>query len=732
MSTPVALAPVARRDWSAGILLGLLIGGLAAVFTAALIWRGFAFAPLPGPRGTGAGWHALGVLAMLLDGGDGRGLLAERAARYARVWAHYGRYGAAWLIWGRLALIIAAAIAAGGWAAWLVLRTETRNETHASGAQLRRSPAGASKKDVALSPRQFTAGGLAFTLDRIRRSMFAIGSIGGGKTQVLWQMLRGLIAAEYRLLLVDGPKGDYSQSLDAPGGVMLLSPWHNGPAWDIARDCPTRNHARELARALIPVSEKEPVWGNAACMIFVAIVCKLQAEHGESWGWGDIYEHITLPIADLYTIALNYYPPAAQSLADAESKTTQSIVINLTAFMSDVFEMALAWANKPAKFAFCDWWRGGDGPQVVILQGSGEFKTLAGGYITAILQNLANLTASPSFAESKDRKNVVVIDEFAQLPKMSGFEKFFEIGRSKGCSAILATQSPAQVRKIWGEDDMQAWLAMIGTKVYCRILGHDDAELVIKELGEQEVYVATNTVTTGAGKDGQSVSSGWTKEKKGVVTQDELSELGPCKKGIKAIVQGYGKDPIETLFSYTDVKSIRPAIIPNPQFNRPIAVKQAIELDNTERNTEGPAEVSASPNEPAETLDPGVAFEGRKEPEPAPGLYILVAPEQSDTPETTETQADTADEIGGELVDNIITESGAAALVVDPHALELLDGLCKSADELYTPIQPATLDVHTHTPLDVSYAPDKTCTTDKKQKKRLVRKSAKQDTKLHL
>lgn len=450
---------------------------------------------------------------------------------------------------------------------------------HGSGGQLREGATAARaaiNREARMSPVLFNVAGIDWTLDRIRRSVVALGSISGGKTQVLWNLINGLRGAGFRLLVVDGPKGDYSECM--PGKPLIISPWHAGPAWDIARDCPTRGHARELAKSLIPVSEKDPLWGNAAGMIFTAILCKLQVEKPEKWGWTDIYEHITLSTDELKEIAAEYYPPAVQAVADAESKTTQSIMINLTVFMSDVYEMALAWRDTEQKFSFTVWWQGRykNGPQVVILQGSGEFKSLAGGYISAIVNTLANLTASPSFPESKSRKNCIIIDEMAQLPRLAGVEKFLEIGRSKGCSAIFATQSPAQLRKIYGQDDLSSWLAMVGTKCFVRIVGADDSEVALREIGEKEVFYRMQSSTSGgsaAGASGasNSATTSWQREKIGVVRQDELQDLGPCDdkgiRGIRVILSGFGKDPIRVVFPFVNTKKLRPAIIENPRFN---------------------------------------------------------------------------------------------------------------------------------------------------------------------
>lgn len=459
----------------------------------------------------------------------------------------------------------------------ITMAKPTRGEIHHQGGQLRVGAAAAKSAtagEAKRSPVDLLIAGVRITRDRLRRSVLILGSPGGGKTQLIWHMLFPAAKAGYRMLIVDGPKGDYSSCLPTDN-MQIVAPWHNGAAWDVAADCWTRNHARELARALIPVSEKDPLWGNAAGMIFVACVCKLQAEHGKAWGWGELLDLIMLPLDQLKEIAQAYYPPAVQAVADAESKTTQSIAINLTAYMQDAYEMALAWRDAKERFSFCDWWRGGTGPQFVLLQGSGEFSSLACGYIAAVIRMLAQLTASPSLPDSPDRKNLLIVDELAQLPKLEFIGKFMEIGRSKGCPCILATQTPAQLRKIYGEDDLQAWMSMAGTRLYVRTSGAADLNFVARELGEKQIYVPVTTSTKS--DQGESVSQSFVHETQPVVTADFIEQLGPTPKlTIRFLLQGLGANPIAlSVPILTKLKPRRPAFVENPRFNAPVVRRSA-------------------------------------------------------------------------------------------------------------------------------------------------------------
>lgn len=413
---------------------------------------------------------------------------------------------------------------------------------------------------------------IPFSLKRLRRSLFFFGSPGGGKTQLGWQFLPQLQAAGFKLLIVDGPKGDYTEYVK---NALVVAPWREGYAWDIGKDVgKSRNRARTLAARLIPASDSDPMWSNAAQMAFVACCCKLIVESGDRWGWGELYDLLSSPILVLKEISENYYPPAARALADAESKTTQSIVINLDAFCADVFEMACSWRNAKKKISFVDWFCDEKHLiKTIILQGSGEFEGLARAYIQGILGLLIAQTVSPSLPENDDRKIIIYIDELAQLGKIVGLEKFMEVGRGKGISAILATQSPQQIIINNSETELNNWTAQIGSKFYLRILGDADQTWVSNQFGSREVWTPTQTVTTGAGAT--STSTGYQRtELPGVMHKSRLADLGPVGEGpddkIRALYDD-GRDCSIFEFSKTilgDANKQRPVSLPNPDFDK--------------------------------------------------------------------------------------------------------------------------------------------------------------------
>lgn len=578
--------------------------------------------------------------------------------------------------------IIAAGLLSGGWIGWLA-SAPAREKIHVSGGRLVDVEKFKQSNDDDIL---FSFAGLDFSRDRVRRSIFLTGSIGGGKTVATLSIIKNLMMSNHRLLIVDGPKGDYSRELPVPRGtrVAVMGPWLDGLAWDVAADVRTPQHARELARALIPVSDKDPLWGNAAGMILTAILIKLMSENGEGWGWKDLSDQAFQPIENLKEIAEKYYPPAVQAVADAESKTTQSIAINLVAFLADVYELGQAWGGMPddKRISFEKWWRGEyTSLDTIILQGSAEFSGIASAYIGGIVRFLAQLTASPSFEESKTRKNVIVIDEFAQLGRIDKIEKFLEIGRSKGCSLVAATQTFSQVREIYGQNQLSSWLSMIGTKVFLRAIGADEQEMIVREAGTRKIKklnTTTSTVDSGSRAAGdQTTSRSWQDAEEPVLTKSDLVEIGPDASGVTMLISGFASDIIKSRVNFSDLPpKISRTFDLNADFNR-IPPPARLPADSDAVVAAAPEIVSNNEPAPVSAVsDPFLESDYFLD-----DFKIVTESAESSVRAGVDDEINPAAE---QIVENVATEVISQALGIDHH---IIDAVLNIDDALQDPFE---------------------------------------------
>ncbi len=237
------------------------------------------------------------------------------------------------------------------------------------------------------------------------QSILYLATQGGGKTQLINHLLRQVFKRGDKCLIYDIVKCDYTREVppDINGNEpILIAPWFSKDPnsrvawWNIAKDIKVEQDARAFARGLIPLGGDNPMWALASRSILVAIFIKLIHEQGQNWGWSDLKNLCYLPVEDLKPIAEEYYLPALISVADAESKTTNSIMINLHAFMSIIFDLEKCWGGLEKRgFSFVNWLINDDVKyRNVILQGDLSREELSAGYIRAVTELLVNKMAS--------------------------------------------------------------------------------------------------------------------------------------------------------------------------------------------------------------------------------------------------------------------------------------------------------------------------------------------------
>lgn len=544
---------VAEIRW--GDVLMLALGG-AILAGAAVLWLSWQISPPPGPLSI----HLKGLFFKFVLG-DFLHIETDTGAAY-RDWLQQG--GAA-LVLPRALIALAVGSITG---IFLLVKLAKPKESliHIAGRRLlKETDATSSLATQAKFECKSSGEGIKLhpsfpfklSLDRETKHFLVAGSIGGGKTQVILPMM---IAAQARgdRMVVHDTKGDFTAGL--PGNPAIIAPWDaRSFAWDVAADCQTKQDARELAARLVPES-KDPMWAFAARQILVGFLTFLQKEKGQTWGWQDLADLIPLPQQELLSLMSRYNPEGVRAVEDA-SKTTQSILITLSSYMSVVFDLAEAWGNTPKekRISFVAWLLDENHPnKTLIMQNSGRFSTLSRSYISGVIALLSSRINSPDFSDSKTRRIWFFLDEFPQLGKMESFAPLLEVGRSKGVRVVIGLQDMAQVRKLYGRDDAQSWASMVGTQIFARINPGETADWVADLVGKRIVERPNLSSSGRHGGDGQTVSRSYSRETLPVILPSQLQdELGKTSTGNKCLVLGYRNANI-LLWPFTTTAKIRP------------------------------------------------------------------------------------------------------------------------------------------------------------------------------
>ena len=399
---------------------------------------------------------------------------------------------------------------------------------------------------------------LPISLDRESRHTMIMGGVGSGKTQVMWHLINQAINRGDRVIIYDN-KGDFTENIQ---NLTLIAPWDSrSEAWDIGADCRNKQDARELAARLIPGNDKDPMWSNASRSVLTGLIVYLQSNKGTAWGFRDLANLLPEPIERIQEIMKLHNPDGLRCVEEA-SKTTQSILINLSAFMQVIYDLADAWSDDPLlkKISLSRWLDNEAESQTLLLQGSGQYGQLTKAYINAMISMFSAHVSSPTFSNDTQRRIWVFLDELPQLGKVEHLAPLMEIGRSKGIRVVLGTQDAAQLQAIYGQDGTNAWTSMIGTSIYGRIQGGNTAQSIAKRIGDREVE-RPNEVSSNQG-DQTSSSLSYTREVLPIILPSQLlTDLGTTTTGVKVIIDGFAEGVYLLEYPYAKLDKKREASI---------------------------------------------------------------------------------------------------------------------------------------------------------------------------
>lgn len=551
----------------------------------------------------------------------------------------------------------------------------TKNEVKASGHGLKIHP------------------NLQFARHQELTSFLFLAGQRGGKTQILsrleaaaWERGDRTIAFDY--------KGDFTEiTPPTKDGAhpLIFAPWdgrrENNAVWDIASDIDAIHKARAFAAGVVPVSEKDPLWGNAARALLVAVIVKIYTENGSNWGWKMLGEAAYLPVSDLKEIAEQYYPPAVAIVADAESKTTASVMVNLHAFLTPLFDLQTMWGDQSRRKLSINKWLRNDNTKYknLVIQGNAMHNLLSQSLIKSMIETMVTILSDPAFPQSRDNRIFCLMDEFVQYGKIEKIKVIPELLASRRITLVCAIQSIEQVEELYGREIKGIFASIFQTKIFGKIVGANDVKWVQEQVGKKLVSRPTRTVSgNGAGR--VNVSQGIVEEEKEVVSALDLSRLGMFSVGeagkksdvkdiyIRSMVLGHGDNLLEFEWPLWNHKKYRPAHI-TLQFKKPQAQaktehpsevfeqpKAAACAASTSNMAQQPTEITTEAAHAAEASDNTIQVEM---------LEILQVNEPQNPQEIDLNKDDATQEILGEVAESAVVHVVAETFGVPSIVLEV-------------------------------------------------------------
>lgn len=394
-------------------------------------------------------------------------------------------------------------------------------------------------------------------------SFFFVGSPGSGKTQSITQVLQSLRGRDdFRVFLLDR-NGELLEKLYQEGDVIFNPSDSRSVAWSHSNE-PTR--AETLAAALIPDTE-EPFWGESAR----ALLADLYERTNASYQIWDCLSSFSLE-------ELRAFCRGGLSSRYLENERTGSSVLSTLVNQARFYRSLSQVEGAP--FSFTRWGQSED-PRWVFLplfeEDSELYKPLYSSAFELMLRGLLS-------HEQRQSKTAIVVDELGALNRLRSLPRLLSESRKFGGTAILGTQTQAQIEKVYGEQDLSILLQGTATKLILNCRDPKTAETFAQVIGQQErrdlVYGSSSSLTGFHMTRGSSTSEQIRETL--AVLPSELQNLPPLEGYLKV---GDEVSPARVKVEVQNFRTIAPRLVPR-QWQQGTTPRN-FSLPSTNRNGNG-------------------------------------------------------------------------------------------------------------------------------------------------
>lgn len=351
--------------------------------------------------------------------------------------------------------------------------------------------------------------------------MLVHGTVGKGKSQFIMKVMDALRARGDRVIVYD--KGcTFTETYFSEGRDRVLNPFDSRCAnWDLWSEAPTDAMFENMAESLIPAhGETDPFWVNAARTVFASAASRMRHDPARS-----LDKLLGLLVTGEFDDLEPYLKgtPAATLVSNKIEKTAISIRAVITTYLKSM--QSLEGLNKTGAPAFSirDYILNPDEKGWLFISSNGEqhkaLKPLISMWIAMASMTLLSLP------EDANRRIWFICDELPSLHKLPMLgETIAEVRKFGGCF-LLGMQSFAQLEKVYGRSGASEIFDLLNTRAFFASPSHNMAQLVSKELGDEEVDDTRENYSYGANSIRDGISLGKNRMTRPIVTYPEIMNL---------------------------------------------------------------------------------------------------------------------------------------------------------------------------------------------------------------
>lgn len=356
-----------------------------------------------------------------------------------------------------------------------------------------------------------------------RQHLLVHGTVGMGKSQLIMKLMDCLRARGDRVIVYD--KGcTFTQAYFKEGHDVLLNPFDARCAnWDLWLEAPKDELLENMAESLIPMhGENDPFWVNAARTVFACLASQMREDKERS-----LSKLLGLLVTGDFSELESYLTgtAAATLVSNKIEKTAISIRSVITTYLKSMQSLSGLEESGRSPFSIRDYLLNKDLEGWLFISSNGEqhksLKPLISMWIA-----MASLTLL-SLPEDENRRIWFICDELPSLHKLPLLgETIAEVRKFGGCF-LLGMQSFSQLEKVYGRSGAAEIFDLLNTRAFFASPSHEMAQLVSKELGDEEIDDTRENYSYGANSIRDGISLGKNRITRPLVTYPEIMGLDP-------------------------------------------------------------------------------------------------------------------------------------------------------------------------------------------------------------
>jgi type IV conjugative transfer system coupling protein TraD len=353
-----------------------------------------------------------------------------------------------------------------------------------------------------------------------------VGGPGTGKSLIMKALLRQFRKLDHKVVIYD-PTRDFLADLSLPGDKILNPLDLRSQRWDPWAEIRDTGDSDRVAAAMIPLDlNSDLFWVKGARSVLATVLNRIPEGQRTA-------EKLSSVLIDLEELGrLVHGTQAAIGLSDSNPKMAVGVQATLAIATTS---LQYLWAGDGPVFSLRDWVARDDNSWLFLGAPDNQQEALKP-LLSCWVESFAS--AVLSLPSSRERRIMVVLDEFATLHKLDAIPNLLAQGRKYGVAGFLGIQNFAQLRKTYGPDGADALAGLCKTFVTLSLPDFSSAEWASRNLGEIDVTESQEQFSYGAGNQKDNLRLSEMRKPRPVVSPTEIQQL-PNLKGYLRLVGPY-------------------------------------------------------------------------------------------------------------------------------------------------------------------------------------------------